>query len=241
MNATITWLGHSAFRLVLSDGRTLYIDPWLTDNPVCPPELKKPSRCDVVLLTHGHFDHVGDVKTLIESFDPVIVANYDLCNALNTLHGKGRYSGMNTGGTQTIDGLRISLTRAYHSSGIDTPAGPMYAGMPNGVVVNPPGLATLYHAGDTDVFSDMTLIAQLFNPKICILPMGDLYTMGPRGAALAAKFLQPTAIIPCHYKTFPVLAQSADELREALPSELRHRIFAPDIGEPLTWTATGVN
>lgn len=241
MPPSITWLGHSAFRLVLPDERVIYIDPWLADNPACPESEKKPRRCDLVLITHGHFDHVGNVADLIERFNPPVIANYDLCEALSKRLSKGRFSGMNTGGTQAVDGIHVSLTKAFHSSSLDSPTGPLYAGMPNGVVVAAPGVATLYHAGDTDVFGDMALIAELFAPRIAILPIGDLFTMGARGAAIAAKLLQPSAIIPCHYKTFPVLAQSADEFRAALPPELRPRLHAPDAGQPLSWTANGVS
>ena len=240
MGETITWLGHASFRLVLTDGRVVFIDPWLTDNPACPDRLKKPARCDLVLLTHGHADHTGEVPRLIEAHNPTIVGNYDLCAALRKTIGKGKFSGMNTGGTQEVGGVRVSLTRAYHSSSIDTPQGPMYAGMPNGVIVDAPGLAKVYHAGDTDVFTDMKLIAQVFAPKICILPIGDFFTMGAKGAALAAEMLQPAAIIPGHYKTFPILAQSAEAFRAALPANLRERVFAPEVGKELAWTETGV-
>ncbi|MCH7808121.1 MAG: MBL fold metallo-hydrolase, partial [Planctomycetes bacterium] len=102
------------------------------------------------------------------------------------------------------------------------------------------GLATVYHAGDTDVFGDMTLIAQLFEPKVCILPIGDHFTMGAAGAALAAEMLQPSAILPIHYKTFPLLAQSADAFKEALPAELKDRLMVPAPGQELTWTASGI-
>jgi L-ascorbate metabolism protein UlaG (beta-lactamase superfamily) len=194
----------------------------------------------MILLTHGHADHVGDVAVLVETFDPVVVANFDLCAALEKQISTGRYSGMNTGGTQTIDGIRVTMTKAFHSSALDSPAGPLYAGMPNGLIVGVDGLPSVYHAGDTDVFSDMKLIARLFMPKICILPIGDHFTMGAKGAALAAEFLQPQAIIPCHYKTFPLLAQSADAFRSALASELRDRLIVPEVGQELAWTATGV-
>jgi L-ascorbate metabolism protein UlaG (beta-lactamase superfamily) len=240
MSATVTWLGHGTIRLTLPDGRVIMIDPWLAENPACPDNLKKPSRCDMIFLSHGHFDHAGDVESLIEKFDPMVVGNFDLCAALETQIGKGRYSGMNTGGTQTVDGVSVSLTPALHSSAVPSPNGPLYAGMPNGVVVFVDGLATVYHAGDTDVFGDMKLIAQLFEPKICILPIGDYFTMGARGAAIAAQMLQPTAIIPVHYKTFPVLAQSADEFREALSGKLKDRLVVAEVGQELAWTASGI-
>jgi L-ascorbate metabolism protein UlaG (beta-lactamase superfamily) len=240
MTASITWLGHSAFRLILSDGRTIYIDPWLLENPSCSEQDKQPVRCDVIVLTHGHFDHVGDTVALVKKFDPVVIANYDLCSVLQKQACGGRFEGMNTGGSLDIDGVRVSLTRAYHSSGVDTPDGPVYGGSPNGVVVSAKGVATVYHAGDTDVFTDMTLIAHLFEPKIAILPIGDRFTMGAKGAALAASLLNPAAILPCHYQTFPLLAQSADDFREALSATLRPRLHTPGQGQALAWTPDGL-
>ncbi len=240
MSATITWLGHSAFQLVLPDERVILIDPWLKDNPSCPDSFKSIERCDLILLTHGHADHVGDVGALVKAHNPTVVGNFDLCAALQKRISKGRFSGMNTGGTQVLDGLTISLTQAFHSSGLDSPDGPQYAGMPNGVVLRGPGVASVYHAGDTDVFGDMKLIAQLFAPQICILPIGDHFTMGAAGAALAAEMLSPAAIIPCHYKTFPMLAQSPEDFRKALPQNLRNRLYSPDAGQPLAWTDWGV-
>jgi L-ascorbate metabolism protein UlaG (beta-lactamase superfamily) len=240
MSATITWFGHATIRLTLPDGRVIFIDPWIAENPACPDSIKEVPRCDMIVLTHGHFDHVADVGALIKQHDPPVVGNFDLCAALQKRITKGRFQGMNTGGTQAIDGVRISLTKAFHSSGLDAPDGPAYAGMPNGVVIAASGVATVYHAGDTDVFGDMTLIAKLFEPKIAILPIGDLFTMGAKGAALAAEMLQPKAIIPVHYKTFPVLAQSAEPFRDALPANLKDRLVAPDPGVPLPWTTTGL-
>jgi L-ascorbate metabolism protein UlaG (beta-lactamase superfamily) len=191
-------------------------------------------------MTHGHFDHVGDVPALVKTHDPVVVGNYDLCTVMQQRCGGGRFEGMNTGGTTEFDGIRVTLTRAYHSSGVDSPEGPVYGGMPNGVVVAAPGVAVLYHAGDTDVFSDMALIARLFEPKVCILPIGDRFTMGAKGAAMAAELLNPVAIIPCHYKTFPLLAQSADPFRTALPEHLRKRLHVLEVGQAIAWTASGV-
>jgi L-ascorbate metabolism protein UlaG (beta-lactamase superfamily) len=240
MKAALTWLGHATVKLTLADGRVILIDPWLADNPACPKPLKTPPRCDLILLTHGHSDHVGDVPALVAAHDPVIVGNYDLCNVLRRRIGRGRFQGMNTGGTQIIDGVRVSLTQAFHSSSVDTPDGPVYAGMPNGLIVSVGGLATLYHAGDTDVFGDMRLIAQRYQPKVCLLPIGDFYTMGAQGAALAAEMLDPVSIVPVHYKTFPVLAPSADAFRAALSERLRPRLRVAEAGEDVPWTSSGL-
>jgi len=239
MSAGITWLGHASFRLTLQDERVVLIDPWLAENPACPDELKKPPRCDMILLTHGHSDHVADIGRLVKEFDPTVVGNFELCNILKKRIGKGRFSGMNTGGTQHVEGVGVSLTKAFHSSSVDSPDGPVYAGMPNGVVLAAEGLAKLYHAGDTDVFGDMTLIARIFGPRVCILPIGDHFTMGAKGAALAAEMLEPELIIPCHYKTFPILAQSADEFRAALPAPLKGRLRALQVGQELAWPVAG--
>lgn len=236
MTATITWFGHSTFRFVLSDGRVLFIDPWMEGNPACPAKLKKPPRCDMILVTHGHADHIGDVASLVKAHNPVVVGNYDLCHVLQKVIGGGRYETMNTGGSITVDGVEITLTKAFHSSAVETPQGLMYAGMPNGVVFQAPGLASVYHAGDTSVFLDMKLIHDFMAPKICILPIGDRYTMGAAGAALSAEMLDPRVIIPCHYKTFPILAQSADAFRQALSPMLRERLLVPEVGQELRWT-----
>ena len=240
MTASITWFGHATIRLILPDGKVVFIDPWFSENPACPAALKQPDRCDLIVLTHGHFDHTGDVPALVDAFNPPIVGNFELCAALSKTVGKGDYQGMNTGGTQEIAGVRVTLTQALHSSSVDTPQGPMYAGMPNGVVVGAEGLARLYHAGDTDVFLDMELIARLLEPKIAILPIGDHFTMGAKGAALAAEMLNPKVIIPLHYKTFPVLASTADAFRDALPPALKDALVVAEIGQPIAWTATGV-
>lgn len=240
MTASITFLGHSSFQLTLPDERVVLIDPWLTDNPGCPDEFKKPAQCDLIVVTHGHDDHVGEVSNLIDAHKPKIVGNHDLCGALEAKLGKGTYCPMGTGGTQNVDGVNVILTQACHGSGISSPGGPMYAGMPNGAIVDIDGLAKVYHAGDTDVFSDMVLIAQLFAPEIAILPIGDHFTMGAKGAALAAELLNPKAIIPCHYATFPVLAPNAEAFKAELSGELDAIVHEPKIGEPVAWTADGI-
>lgn len=147
---------------------------------------------------------------------------------------------MNIGGTQTVSGVEFSLTQAFHSSSVDSDNGPVYTGMPCGVVVGAEGLAPFYHAGDTDVFGDMKLIGELFGAKIAALPIGGHFTMGPRGAAMAARFLAPCSIVPMHHGTFPVLSGTLQEFRSALPVELRDRVVAPEVGQAVVWTEDGL-
>lgn len=236
----MTWLGHAAIRLTLPDERVVLIDPWLRDNPSCPEGMKDPPRCDFLVFTHGHSDHTGDAAHLIERHNPRVVAAVELCALLGMDSPKARFSPMNIGGTQTIDGVTFSMTRAFHSSSIDGKNGPLYAGMPAGVVVRVPGLAGFYHAGDTDVFSDMRLIAELFQPRIAALPIGDHFTMGPRGAAIATRLLDVRNVVPIHFGTFPILRGTVAALREALGEELTDRVVEPRPGQPVTWTVDGL-
>ncbi len=239
--ASMTWLGHAAIQLTLPDERVILIDPWLRDNPSCPEALEDPPRCDLLALTHGHMDHTGDVARLIEKHDPKVIATVELCALLGMSSPKGRFAPMNIGGTQDVDGVNFSLTRAFHSSSIDSENGPLYAGMPCGIVVDFDELGPFYHAGDTDVFSDMELIAELFAPEIAALPIGDHFTMGPVGASIAAELLQPATIVPIHYGTFPVLHGTPEAFRDALPEELKTRLIVPNVGESVSWTENGLS
>lgn len=238
---SMTFLGHATIQLTLPDERVITIDPWLRDNPACPDEHADPPRCDFLALTHAHFDHIGDVDRLIKKHNPQVIATIELCEWLGIRNPKTRCAPMNIGGTQTVDGVEFSLTQAFHSSGFTSETGPQYGGMPAGFVIRADGVAAFYHAGDTDVFGDMKLIAELFAPKIAALPIGDHFTMGPRGAALAAKMLMPDCIVPIHFGTFPLLHGTVDAFREALPGELRRRVLVPAVGKPVAWTEAGLS
>lgn len=236
----ITYLGHSAVRLTLPDERVILIDPWLQDNPRCPAGEKKQPRCDFIALTHAHFDHLADVEALAKQFQPKIVAVYELATILQNAKVNASFHGMNIGGTQELDGVRFSMTRAYHSAGYQTNTGFIYAGNPAGYVIAVPGLATVYHSGDTDVFSDMQIIEQLHAPKIIMIPIGDHFTMGPRAAALAASYFKANAIVPIHYATFPMLTGSAREFEDALTPDLAKKIVTLEPGGSRDWTEEGL-
>lgn len=237
----ITWLGHSCVRLTLPDGRVIFIDPWLNDNPSCPADARRPDRCDFIVATHAHFDHVGAIADLAQRFRPKVIAIYELATLFSKHAPGAECLGMNLGGTQQVDGVKFSLTRAYHSSGFQVGDMIHYAGMPAGVVIQAPGLACLYHAGDTDVFSDMKLIDVLYSPKIIMLPIGDLYTMGPKAAAIAARYFNPAAIIPIHHGTFPVLTGTVQEFKGHLGPELAKHVVALKPGESALWNADGAS
>ncbi len=236
----ITFIGHASFRLTLPDERVILIDPWLANNPSCPASEKTQPRCDYIALTHGHSDHTEDVPALVKQHSPKVVTNIDFASVLESACPGGQYCGMNLGGTQVIDDIKFTMTRAFHSSGYATKDGLTYAGMPGGFVIEAPGLAAIYHAGDTDVFSDMKLIHDLFAPKIIILPIGDHYTMGPKGAAIAAKYFDPATIIPMHYGTFPVLTGTVDAFNQHLGPDLAARVVTMSAGDSAGWTNAGM-
>jgi L-ascorbate metabolism protein UlaG (beta-lactamase superfamily) len=214
--ASLTWLGHAAFRLDTDGGKRIYVDPFLTHNPKTPEAEKQPERVDVIALTHGHGDHVGDTVELSQRFpDAEIVAIVELKGWLGKQGANvGELPGINKGGTQDVDGIRFTLVNAFHSSSSD---GGDYLGEAAGLVVRLPDGPTVYFAGDTCVFGDMQLIARLYKPDVAVLPIGDWFTMNPAEAAVAAELLGYPAVIPCHYGTFPVLTGTPGELRDAAP------------------------
>jgi len=209
----ITWLGHSAFRIITPSGQVILIDPWVMGNPSCPEAFKKVEKLDVILITHGHGDHLGDAVALARAHKPLIVAIYETCLWFNS---KGIHSTlpMSKGGTQKAGEIEVTMVHALHSNGIEDEGKVVYGGEPCGYVVRLPGGMTMYHAGDTAVFGDMKIIGELYQPELACLPIGDLYTMGPREAALAIRLLGVRHVIPMHYGTFPVLTGTPGALRD---------------------------
>jgi len=223
----IIFAGHSSIFLA-STSYQIAIDPWLNANPSCPAGLKSPAKLDLILLTHAHSDHASEAAALAKSLGSKLAATWELANIMNkegVPSEKTVY--MNKGGTVNVDGLNISLTHAMHSSSYDTQAGALYAGEPGGFVVND-GHNCIYHAGDTALFSDMSLIKEFYRPNIALLPIGDRFTMGAKEAAYAAKLVGAKIAIPIHFKTFDLLAQNADEfVAECKRYEIRAVVLEP--------------
>jgi L-ascorbate metabolism protein UlaG (beta-lactamase superfamily) len=224
-NASLTWLGHASFRIDSPGGKRIYLDPWL-ENPRCPDGEKSVERADLVVVTHGHFDHVADAAAIGKQHNASLAAVFELAGWLEQQgYPDGSSGGMGKGGTREIDGLRVTLTNAFHSS--SAPDG-TYVGEPAGAVIELENGMRLYAAGDTCVFGDMQLISRLYRPDIAILPIGDLYTMGPREAAVALELLGCKRCVPCHWGTFPALTGTPDQLRELAPDV---ELITPEPGE----------
>jgi len=214
-DASLTWLGHASFRLDSPGGKRVYVDPWL-ENPKCPAAEQEPDRCDVIAVTHGHSDHVGSVVDLTQRFGPLpVVALVELKGWLKRQGAQmDDLPGPNKGGTVEAEGIKFTLTNAFHSSSSDEGE---YLGEPAGIVIELENGTKVYFAGDTCVFGDMQLIGRIYAPDVAVLPIGGHFTMDPREAAVATELLGVKRVVPCHYGTFPLLAGTPDELRQRVP------------------------
>jgi L-ascorbate metabolism protein UlaG (beta-lactamase superfamily) len=208
----ITWLGHATFKVTTPGGKIVLIDPWTFQNPACPEGLKRVDKVDLMLVTHGHFDHMGDAVDIAKATKPTTVAIVELAGWLGS-KGVEQTIGINKGGSVNVEGIRVSMTHAIHTSGVEDGS---YAGDACGYVIEFENGRKLYHAGDTCAFSDMQIIGELYQPDVALLPIGDFYTMGPREAAIAVRLLGVKHVIPMHYATFPVLTGTPAALRQAL-------------------------
>lgn len=214
----ITWLGHGTFSFKTPSGKTFLLDPWTQGNPACPADKKHVGKLDDILITHGHADHIGDAIAVAQEGQPAhVVAIVELAGWLES-KGVANTMGMNKGGTVDLGGYKATMVRADHSCGITDGNATVYGGEAVGYILTLANGPTIYFAGDTNVFSDMAIYADLYQPQVAILPIGDYFTMGPREAAYAAKLLRVQTIIPAHYATFPVLTGTPQALREALGS-----------------------
>ncbi len=209
----LTWLGHATFKVETPGGQTLLIDPWVMGNPACPDNLKSFEKIDTMLITHGHFDHIGDAVELAKQHKPKVVCIPETANWLGS-KGVENLAEMNKGGTQKVNDIEVTMVTADHSCGILDDGKIIYGGEACGYVITFEGGFKLYHAGDTNVFGDMKIIGELYQPGLACLPIGDHYTMSPREAAYAIRLLGVKAVIPMHFGTFPILSGTPDQLGE---------------------------
>ena len=215
--ASLTWLGHASFRIESDRGKRIYVDPFLQGNPKTPADEQEPERVDIIAVTHGHSDHVGQTVALSKQFpDAEVVAQVELKGWLGAQGANvGHLPGINKGGTQEVDGIRFTLTHAYHSSSAEDGT---YTGESCGLVIKLEDGKTVYFAGDTNVFGDMQLIARIYKPDLAVLPIGDWFTMGPEEAAVALELLGNPRCVPSHWGTFGLLTGTPDKLRELAPN-----------------------
>jgi L-ascorbate metabolism protein UlaG (beta-lactamase superfamily) len=207
----ITWLGHSTVLIQTAKGTNLLIDPFITGNPKYPKGFVLPEKIHYILATHGHSDHISDAVPVAAKHGSTVVAVFELANYFA---GKGvaHTIGMSLGGTVRLNDVAATMVEAKHSSSAQDERGVHYVGIAAGFVLTIADGPVLYHAGDTAVFGDMKLIAELYQPQVAMLPIGGHFTMGPREAALAVRFLGAKTILPIHFGTVPQLVGTPDEL-----------------------------
>ncbi len=223
----ITFYGHATFRIITPEGTRILIDPWL-DNPQSPEE-KDIGPYDLILITHAHGDHLGNVLELARTAATEVIAIHEIQQYLLS-RGIPNVTGMNIGGSYRTKGLTITMVQATHSSSIQEDETLIYGGEPAGFVIRLEDGRALYHAGDTGLFYDMKLIGELYQPEVAFLPIGDHYVMGPREAAKACALLRPKVVIPMHFGTFPLLTGTpeafAEHLKDMAP-EVKLKVLKP--------------
>jgi L-ascorbate metabolism protein UlaG (beta-lactamase superfamily) len=228
----ITWLGHAAFEIRFDGGEVLLLDPWIEGNPAYPKNYNL-QKADAIAVSHGHGDHLGDVVPLAKKFDAKVFAMVEIAG---WCAGKGVKNtiGFNKGGTVDLGFAKLTMTHALHSSSIQDGDNSIYGGEAAGFILTLKDGRRAYFAGDTAIFSEMGLYADVYHPELAFLPIGDHYTMGPEEAAYAARLLKVKQVIPMHYGTFPILVGRPAELEEKL-SGTGIEVLTLKQGQPITW------
>jgi L-ascorbate metabolism protein UlaG (beta-lactamase superfamily) len=229
----ITWLGHGTFQFKLPSGEVILMDPWTEGNPAYPAAHKIES-VDIICVSHGHFDHIHDAVPLAKKFGPQMVGIYEICQWLES-KGVENTRPMNKGGSQQVGPVTVTMTHAVHSCGILDDGKIIYGGEAAGYVLRFEDGRSLYFAGDTNVFSDMALIEQLYHPELAFLPIGDLYTMSPKEAALACCMLKPKKVIPMHFGTFPPLTGRPQQLADLIADLKGTEVWGLEAGKTVKW------
>ncbi len=228
----ITFLGQSAFRLVSPQGVIIYIDPFLKNNPKTPADQKEVDKADLILLTHGHGDHLGDTVSIAQKTNASVVAMNELSVYL-TKKGVKNAVRMNKGGNITIKGIRITLVNAEHSSSVTEEGQVIYTGEAGGFMICFENGFTVYHAGDTAVMSDMKILGDVYKPNLALLPIGSHFTMDPQEAAYACQLLRPQYVVPMHYGTWPVLKGTPDDFIGRMKDQPQVKVIVMNPGQTI--------
>lgn len=224
--ARITWLGHATVLIQTASGANILIDPFIQNNPKYPKSFELPAKIDYILLTHGHGDHISDAAPVAGKHGATVVAIYELADFI-AKQGVEKTIGMNLGGTVKLGDVYATMVLAHHSAGVQDSHGTHYAGVAAGYVITTGDGPVLYHAGDTNVFGDMRIIGEIYQPEIAMLPIGDHFTMGPKEAAYAARLLGVKHILPIHWGTFPMLTGTPAELARLVDTGVRVESWLP--------------
>ena len=229
----IQWLGHSGFRIVSPRGKILYIDPWL-EHPRTPVGAKPVTAADIVVVTHGHFDHLGNTIEIASRTNATVVTNFEISLFLKSKGiSESHLHGINKSGSVSIDGIDMTMVHAEHSSGITDGDRVIEGGSAAGFIIKFENGYTVYHTGDTGLFGDMKTIARIYKPQLLMVCIGGYYTMDPLEASEAVRLVKPKVVIPMHYGTYPILSGTPDDLKKRIGRSVNTRIVALEPGEVL--------
>jgi L-ascorbate metabolism protein UlaG (beta-lactamase superfamily) len=228
----ITWLGHATFQIQFESGEVLLLDPWIEGNPAFPKE-HKIDKVDAIAISHAHYDHSNDVLPLAKQHSPKIVAIFETASWLEKKGAKNTV-GINKGGTADLGFVKLTMTHALHSCSIKDGDNLLYGGEAAGYILTLKDGRKAYFAGDTTVFSDMSLLKEIYQPELAFLPIGDFYTMGPHEAAHAARLVGAKTVIPMHYGTFPALTGRPEDLAKRVEKD-GIKVWSFEKGKAQSW------